>query len=147
MRNDLTSDPTLAALRQSVERCRLGRGKARFPESLKQQVVQLLAHYSCAEVARALSIGGNCLSRWKREFNISVITRNESDQVTDSPPGDFISLPVSAISNELSRHSNTFELELALKTRDGKSRAQFHASVTPGQWQGILQLVSQAVIA
>lgn len=141
MQNDVTIDPTVATLRKAVEQCRLGGRKARFSKALKQQIVHLLAHYSCAEVTRALGIGSNCLNRWKHEFNA-----NRTDPTMASLSGDFVSLPTPEISAAPSR-SNTFELTLVLQTGRGQSRVQLQAAVTPGQWQQILQLVSQALLA
>lgn len=140
MQNDVTNDPTLSTLRQAVDQCRVGGGKAQFPKPLKQQIVHLLAHYSCAELTRALGIGGNCLNRWKREFNA-----NRNDHTTGGSSGDFVSLP--PLESNTPSRSNTFELELVLQTGRGQSRVQLHAAVTPGQWQQILQLVSQALLA
>lgn len=144
----LTNDHPLAALRQSVERCRVGRAKARFPDDLKWQIVCLLGQYPPSEIARTLGIGANCLSRWKRQFaKHDINLREHSEQFVSASQDGFVTLPPSGATTAGSIHSDTFELNLVLQTEHDPQRVSLKANITLAQWQQMLPLISQALLA
>lgn len=145
MSSAVSPDHQLSDLRQAVEHCRLGRRKARFPDDLKRQIVSKLEHHSLTDLALALDIGINSVSRWRQQFTqVEDRESGNHNRFPSATPEGFVALTTDNAKDVI---ANTYELNLVLQTEHSPQRFHLNAHITLAQWQQIAILISQAVLA
>ena len=143
-----TDESRLEALKLSVERCREGRVRAKFPDQLKWQIVEQIPYYSLTDLSHRVGVPISTLTRWRRFFALNDINlREDAAQFVDPSSSSFVQLPAS-VSPEQSNieDSQRIPVIIELGTEQHPGQYRLEAQVDVALFQQLLQRIAGALV-